>query len=90
MISGDGVVVIRERCRRNLFGIAKESVVGSSVYDMDSIHPDDQEQLRAAFAAAARWRGHDRSGAGSVSGIPTGTPSRSRPGARSFSTTTSR
>ena len=48
VISGDGVVAYVSDAVSNLFGMSKESVIGSSVYDMDSIHPDDQEQLRAA------------------------------------------
>jgi PAS domain S-box-containing protein len=48
VISGDGVVVYASDAVANLFGVTKDSVIGTSVYDMDSVHPDDQEQLRAA------------------------------------------
>jgi PAS domain S-box-containing protein len=48
VISGDGVIVFVSDAVFNLYGITKEEAAGSSVYDMDAIHPDDQEQLRAA------------------------------------------
>ena len=33
----------------SVFGVAPESVLGRSVYDMEGVHPDDREQLRTSF-----------------------------------------
>ena len=48
VMTGDGVVVYVSDAVQNVFGILPQSVVGTSVYDMVGVHPDDQEQLRAS------------------------------------------
>jgi PAS domain S-box-containing protein len=49
VISSDGDIVYANEAVAHVFGVAPESVVGRSVYDMESVHPDDREQLRASF-----------------------------------------
>jgi PAS domain S-box-containing protein len=49
VVSGDGVIVYASDAVTQLFGVGADVVQGRSVYDMDAIHPDDREQVRASF-----------------------------------------
>lgn len=49
VISGDGDIVFASEAVSQFFGVAPSDVTGRSVYDMDAVHPDDREQLRASF-----------------------------------------
>jgi PAS domain S-box-containing protein len=49
VISSDGMIVYASEAMSTLFGVPPELVVGRSVYDMDAIHPDDREQVRASL-----------------------------------------
>jgi PAS domain S-box-containing protein len=48
VMTGDGVIIYVSDAVSNVFGMDPQSVVGTSVYDMVGVHPDDQEQLRAS------------------------------------------
>jgi PAS domain S-box-containing protein len=48
VMTGDGVIVYVSDAVSSVLGVTPQLVVGTSVYDMDSVHPDDQEQLRAS------------------------------------------
>jgi len=49
VISREGVIIFANDAVSSVFGVSPTDVVGRSVYDMDSVHPDDREQLRASF-----------------------------------------
>jgi PAS domain S-box-containing protein len=49
VVSSDGVIIYASDAITQVFGISPDVVRGRSVYDMDSIHPDDREQVRASF-----------------------------------------
>jgi PAS domain S-box-containing protein len=49
VVSSDGVIVFASEAITQVFGVGTEDVLGRSVYDMEAIHPDDREQVRASF-----------------------------------------
>ena len=46
VVSSDGVIVYASDTITQVFGVSPDVIRGRSVYDMDSIHPDDREQVR--------------------------------------------
>ncbi|MGO9341061.1 MAG: ATP-binding protein [Acidimicrobiales bacterium] len=49
VVSSEGVIIYVSEAMASVFGVAPESVLGRSVYDMEGVHPDDREQLRTSF-----------------------------------------
>jgi PAS domain S-box-containing protein len=49
VVSSDGVIIFASEAITQVFGVGTDDVLGRSVYDMEAIHPDDREQVRASF-----------------------------------------